>query len=448
MELLSARRTAGIVVGLSVLLLASCSSDVDEPTFDNPFDPSSPNAGAAYELNATVIGDVVQLTWANVKEVNGFPVPGDSLSLLLTYFVNHATGGAEPTALATGIAVPTAPTLTAPILVQHVDYVPETVNSYRVESAGIVRSPVVSVDAPLAVVLTDRADGVQSLDVSIDVRSGVSTGVEIALDADFTEGLESFDLEPGVRRTVSYEIPPFGSESATLTLYHRGTTGGSSGATGSIEVTADFDPEFVEDTGVRLIDGLRVAVDDTVRYRAEGEGITGITVFGRRITTSGGMPAVADTVITELFTVADVAAPFSLPLDDPAARDDESTNWTFLFDAESELGFTDRTTVFIDEASEITSNAVTVVDPDGDGVVEQREIVLELTADGAGEFMVSEDPTFAGAVWRDFADMIDFVLSDGLGPKTIYVAYRNDFAPTAKTASASITYLTPPATRR
>lgn len=58
----------------------------------------------------------------------------------------------------------------------------------------------------------------------------------------------------------------------------------------------------------------------------------------------------------------------------------------------------------------------------------ERLVKLGLNAtdrSGVSSMMVGEEPTFAQAAWKDFAGNIDFTLSDGDGPKTVYVKYKD-----------------------
>lgn len=448
MELLMRRRHLGAVAFLVALTLAACSRDVDEPTFDSPFDPDSPSVGEGYELQASVAGDNVLLSWRNVTGRVGFP-PGDSL-LTSSYRVDHGIDGLDPTTRATGLTYTTAPSLGQPLLAQHRDYVPETVNTYRVqglgvvgddgESVSLVPSTIVSVDAPLEVIPSNGTNEAPSLTVDFDVRSGVSTAVEFALDEGITESVQSFDLEPGVRRTVSFAIRPFDSASGTQTVFYRS----SRGEVGSIELEVGFDPGFEPFSGVRIAGTRNVAVDDTVLYRVGGEGVVAAFVRTRELVVQPG-DAPPDTIVTDLLTIADLDAPFRLPLDAPSARDNETTSWTFSLDAVSELGFATRRSLFLDEAGPITEPGLTVVDDDG--VVSEREITLQLAAGDAGEFLLSENADFTGAVWRDFTEEVAFTLSEGAGEKTLFVAYRNDFVDEIGVASTSVLYLPPPDAR-
>jgi len=59
---------------------------------------------------------------------------------------------------------------------------------------------------------------------------------------------------------------------------------------------------------------------------------------------------------------------------------------------------------------------------------ETREVAVFSSAQGQNLSMkMSEDSTFAGLDWSDFADSSQFVLSTGEGVKTVYIRFRNDF---------------------
>lgn len=423
------KRHAGWGLALVIALgVTACSRDTDPPDFENPFDPQSPTAGEGYDLRAAVVGDAVQLTWFNVREQVGFPT-ADS-NLVDIYTIRHATGGAEPTDRATGVVYPVAPSFGTDILATHRDYVPEVVNSYEVQAdpalvAGgtgldtYVPSRVVSVDAPLAVTTPTGTPDAPSLDVPFVVRSGISDRVEFALDAAFDTGDTIFPLEPGVSTELTFRIVPFETAADTLRVFYRGRTADSVGPVGSITLSPDFTPGIAAEQGIRLDASRRsVAVDSTVVYRANGPGVTSVSVG-----------VTVDEERVELFALDDPTDPIVLPLDDERARNAEDTGWVFVLRVGSELGFTTDVTLTLIEAGPVTSPSLTVVDEEGDGLTQTREVPLEIAATNAGEMILSESADFAGATWRAFAVADTFVLSGGFGEKTIFAGFRNAFDP-------------------
>lgn len=67
-----------------------------------------------------------------------------------------------------------------------------------------------------------------------------------------------------------------------------------------------------------------------------------------------------------------------------------------------------------------------------------RNITLTLSAEGATEMIISEDPNFADSQWEPYATTKQFTLSEGDGQKTIYVKYRNQKGKETQPVSASI----------
>jgi len=55
------------------------------------------------------------------------------------------------------------------------------------------------------------------------------------------------------------------------------------------------------------------------------------------------------------------------------------------------------------------------------------EVTITMTGNNASRVMLSEDPTFQNIQWIPFSGSIIFQLSDGYGPKTIYIQVDNSF---------------------
>ena len=434
-------RRGGLVLALAIAVgIAACSRDTDPPTFDNPFDPESPNAGEGYDLRAVVVGDAVQLTWFNVREQTGFPT--DDSTLVDVYTIRHGTGTGEPTEQATGLVYPVAPAIGADILANHLDYLPEAVNTYRVQadaepvtdSGGnvigldtYVPSRVVSVDAPLALTTPSGRFVAPSLDVPFRVRSGISTDVEFAVDAAFSVRDTILPIEPGVATEVTYRIVPFGAADDTLRVFFRGRTAASVGAARSVTITPEFDPGVQPQSGVRLnATRQAVAVDSTVVYRATGEGVTGVTL----------QIPVAEADPIDLFTLDAPDDPIVLPLDDARALNADSTAWNFQLAIDSELGFLRTSALTVRKAGPVTGASIAFTDEDG--VTNERAVEVQVTAEAAGEMIFSERPDFAGASWRTFAAVDTVVLSEEFGEKTVYAGFRNAFDPGFVVTTATI----------
>lgn len=410
------------VVALALLAgLAACSRDVDPPDNSNPFDPNSPDAGEGWNLTASVAGDSVVVTWRNIlPDQTGFETGTDTA--LTSYTLLHSVGDPDDVDTpASGLRY-AEPSAGEPIRATHFDYDPERVNHYRVRAEGVVVVPsdVVAVDAPLVVRTASGTGLARSLEVPFVVRSGVSTQVEFSFDGSFTDPL-SFDITPGVRTEIELPIPPFEDAADTLRVDYRGRSSGGLGPIDGVTLRPRFEPQFGPVTGVvpSLERRGSVAVDDTVTYVANGPGVLDVVVQ---------VSDPADTTGTERITVAepdDPYVPFRLPLE--FGFDEEAEQWTFDLLAESELGFSTVSVVQFLRAGPVGTPNVSVVD--SAGVTTQREVLVTSVVTEAGEMLLSESPDFTGATWRAYADTVAFTLSEGLGEKTVYAGFRNDFHP-------------------
>lgn len=436
-------RSRWLVLGAAVAVtLAACSKDVDAPAFDNPFDPDSPTAGEAYSLNAVTSGDAIQLQWANVLGLDGFPAADSSLGVG-QYIVLHGTGGAAPTDQLgrNDVKFVIAPVAGQALLAEHLTYVPETVNSYKIRSISqldYVDSKVVQVDAPLEFRTVVGTNVAAALDVDFLVRTGVSEMVDVALDADFTVALDSVEVTPGTLTRFTYTIAPFTGPSGVVEVFYRGRTASSTGAVASIELSPGFTPRIEPASGIWAASATQFfAVDDTVSFVANGEGVESLTVF-----------VVDDTLRVDLFTVGDPALPFVLPLDDERAfvrnTADEQTGWSFGVAAASELGFETERTITFSLPDSVSGASITVDEASEVGIVTTREVTVSLAAEDVGEFRLSENADFSGSVWRDFVESTPFTLSAGAGEKTLYAAFRNDFTTPVAVTLVRVAYVPPP----
>ncbi len=67
-------------------------------------------------------------------------------------------------------------------------------------------------------------------------------------------------------------------------------------------------------------------------------------------------------------------------------------------------------------------------------------VKLQLGASGATGMAISNNSSFDGAEWTDFASVYDWFLSNGAGDKTVYVMYGSDTGAVTATTSASIEF--------
>ncbi len=77
---------------------------------------------------------------------------------------------------------------------------------------------------------------------------------------------------------------------------------------------------------------------------------------------------------------------------------------------------------------------------DGAEKTNSREVVLDLGVDSAVEMLVSEEETFTGTTWQAYATQLQFLLSEGVGEKIVYVRYANGSGNLSETVSASIVF--------
>ena len=417
------------VVVLALLAgLAACSRDVDAPDNSNPFDPDSPDVGSGWQIAASVAGDSVVVTWRNVlPDQTSFETGTDTA--LTSYTLLHSVGDPDDVDTpATGLRY-AEPLPGEPIRATHFDFDPERINYYRVRPEGVVVVPsdVVAVDAPLVVRTASGTPQARSLDVPFLVRSGVSTQVEFSFDGSFDDPA-TFDITPGVRTEVDVPIPPFDDAADTLRVRYRGRSSTGIGPVAGVTLRPRFEPQFQPVSGVfpSLERQGSVAVDDTVTYVATGPGVVDVVVQ---------VSDPADTTGTDRIVVAepdDPYVPFRLPLE--FGFDEEAEQWTFELLADSELGFSTVSIVQFLRAGPVGTPNVSVVD--SAGVTTRRTVTVAALVTEAGEMLLSESPDFAAADWRAYSDTVAFTLSEGLGEKTIFAGFRNDFDPTFRVGTA------------
>jgi hypothetical protein len=74
----------------------------------------------------------------------------------------------------------------------------------------------------------------------------------------------------------------------------------------------------------------------------------------------------------------------------------------------------------------------------------QREITITAVAPWATQMRCAEQADFTGVAWQPFAATSQFVLSPGVGEKTVNAQFRNGLDPIGRAASARIELLSAP----
>ena len=72
-------------------------------------------------------------------------------------------------------------------------------------------------------------------------------------------------------------------------------------------------------------------------------------------------------------------------------------------------------------SSVVTSNSINA----GASITSSPSVILDLSATGATEMLISNDAGFAGASWEAYATSKPWVLTSGDGVKTVYAKFRN-----------------------
>ena len=73
---------------------------------------------------------------------------------------------------------------------------------------------------------------------------------------------------------------------------------------------------------------------------------------------------------------------------------------------------------------------------------ELRQVTLYLSAQGSNlKYMASENSSFIGATWQNYAAQAGFTLSSVAGTKTVYVKFKNDFEIESSAPSKAISYV-------
>lgn len=405
-------RSACVMAAMAMAIaLASCTVAPDEPTISNPFDPSAPVPGSGYELQATVAGDSVTLSWPDrdvvswiVRHSATTDVFAQMDDISVTNLVTRAGGRAS---------------------LVHKGMVREAVNYYAVRGQGMVPGVPVALDVPALFQPAGGRRNVAARAVQVQVRTGVADRVELSADAGFTDPV-GFDVLPGQLTNLPWTLPTAAAAGDTLRVYGRVRTASTVGPTRQVRFVATFNPTVTPLAGQRLSGTNLVVVDTLVVLQPTGDGIVDLIL--RR--TVGEQE--------EVIEPEDPNAPFTLSV--PVGTVDP-VRW--VVDFGSDFGYRVSRNINLTPALEITGAALSVVG--GAQTTTEREIRLLVTANGAGQMIVSEDPGFADTTWTAMADTLDFVLSEGLGTKTVYAAFRNPFTSDRPTASVGITYLVPPA---
>ena len=376
-----------IVISLLFLMLViQCEKQPSSPVYDNPLDPQNPGTGGdPFGLSAEISGGGITLTWTPVINIRSefyrifrkldldeFELFYETDSLAQTSWVDtDISNGHKYT-----------------YYISVFDDEDVQINSSYSE-IEINSEPVFSID-------DDNGITSQIL-VSLTVLAVGAEKMQIA----YSDSLLEFSLWSDYQTQVNLTLP-LGEGAKIVWGRFAYASGDTSEAVSDTTFPAPMNPAVIIDSDSIYAEGREVQLS------LSAAGAAWIRVSNDSLPDTPGTP--------------DEWIPFS-----------ESMDWELSSGTGSKTVWAEFMSEF--EAVEAVSDSILPLPISGECCIDHgaeftsaRQVWIFPQGAGANlQMMFSEDQSFSGVEWGEWADSSEFVLSFGAGMKTVYARYSNDF---------------------
>ena len=372
--------------------LTGCERAPEPPVWDNPFDPTGPEAGDPLNLRVMMSSGQVTLIWAQPQGMG-----------IVQYAISHSEQpdtGWSSLALVDATSSPeylyavTAPT-------------PTQTNWYRVQAVGadglaslVDYATPAGVQLGPRVILNDNATFVASRQVTMKVLVSQGTTLRVALGPDYATETTYPAAAPGDTAVITFDAGA-AAQGDSVRVRVIATDGAFTSVATIAKARIDFSPDFT------LLRGGTVVASRADTLRIPPAGVTQM----RFATSEAGLAGA---------TWVPGSSRYSAPLLE--GRTGSQQIWG---EFEGDFGFNSVSHITV-TPDLLTAATFRLAVPEDH--VTTTAFLRGVLGGQATLVRWAEGPNLAGAAWVARPDTLDIELSAGEGLKTIYLQMRNDWA--------------------